>query len=73
MNLALGLGATFIGAALVISGYSDRPIGRLLFGYWDAPGSTNTAPKAAPPEPGNASTGGTHAPSTTADTFHHNR
>ena len=58
MTLALGLAATFLGAAFAISGYTNRPIGRLLFGYWDAPGSSATA---SAPAPGNALTGGVYA------------
>lgn len=65
MTLALGLAATFIGGALVIAGYTDRSLTRLLFGYWDAPGSSKTAPPGtAPTAPANALTGGVHAPST---------
>jgi hypothetical protein len=76
LTLALGLAATFIGAAFVIAGYSDRSLGRLLFGYWDAPGTSKTAAsgkttsapgaigKNIPGEnlPGNALNGGVHAP-----------
>lgn len=62
MTLALGLLSVLLGADLVISGITKRPVGRLVFGYWDAPGTDTTA---APP-PGNASTGGTYAPGSTA-------
>lgn len=65
MTLALGLAATFIGAAFVISGYSNRPLGRLLFGYWDAPGTSTSAPAAT--APGTALTGGVHAPGSVTD------
>lgn len=62
MTLALGLLAMIGGADLVISGITKRPLGRLLFGYWDVPGTDQSA---APPA-GNASTGGPYAPGATA-------
>jgi hypothetical protein len=68
MTLALGLLAMLFGADLVISGITKRPVGRLAFGYWDAPGgNTATATSAAP---GNAATGGVYAPQ--LDTQHGN-
>lgn len=61
MTLALGLGVTFVGAVFVLAGYTDRPIGRLLFGYWDAPGSKDSAAAATAPKAGTAATGGVYA------------
>lgn len=62
MTLALGLAVAFIGGAFLISGYSDRPIGRLLFGYWDAPGASAAVVPPGKAAPGNALSGGVHAP-----------
>lgn len=42
MTLALGLLALFFGTDLIISAVTKRPLGRLVFGYWDAPGSDTT-------------------------------
>jgi hypothetical protein len=63
MTLALGLLATFLGAALVIAETTDRPFTRLLLGNWDAPGSDKTAtPPTANKTPGNAMNGGAYKP-----------
>jgi hypothetical protein len=59
MTLALGLLAILGGTDLLISGITKRPLGRLVFGYWDAPGSTTAA---APPTGANAASGGVYAP-----------
>lgn len=62
MTLALGLAAVLVGADLIIAGYTKRPIGRLLLGYWDAPGASGLPTTPAPSAPGNAMTGGAYAP-----------
>lgn len=61
MQLAIGLIAVFAGVDLVLAGYTKRPFSRLLFGYWDKPGSSSSSGPATLP-PGNAATGGVHAP-----------
>jgi hypothetical protein len=61
VTLALGLAAVFVGSAMALAGYTKRPLGRLLFGYWDAPGSSSSATD-LPPAPANAASGGVHAP-----------
>lgn len=63
MQVAIALAAMFLGADMIIAGYTKRPISRLILGYWDAPG-TNT-PAVVPGStkaPGNAMTGGVYAP-----------
>jgi hypothetical protein len=67
MTLALGLAASFVGACMTLAGFTNRPLSRLLYGYWDAPGTTTPAGGTNPPgtsgtRGANASTGGTYAP-----------
>jgi hypothetical protein len=65
VQLALGLVSVFAGVAVAIAGYTKRPVSRLLFGYWDKPGTTvgPSAPAELPAAQGaNAATGGVHAP-----------
>lgn len=65
MTLALGLAATFIGVALVIAGYTGKPLPGLLFGHWDS-GGGDFGPGGGNFGGGDfgatADTGGTHAP-----------
>lgn len=62
MTLALGLGATFIGAAFTIAGYKGWALTPLLFGRWGE-GASSTPPNAkTAPTPGNASNGGVYKP-----------
>lgn len=64
MQASLGLVAIFVGAAMAIAGYTKRPLSRLLFGYWDKPGTEvdESHPAELPAARGaNAATGGVHA------------
>jgi len=64
LQASLGLVAVFVGVAMGIAGYTKRPLSRLLFGYWDKPGTQvdTSHPAELPPAPANAATGGVHAP-----------
>lgn len=62
MTLALGLLAVLLGADLVISGVTKRPLGRLVLGQWDSPGAQAAAATAtATKGGGNAASGGVYA------------
>ena len=65
MTLALGFAAMLIGADLILSGYTGKPIAALLLGKWD----TGTIQPPQTSAKGTANAGGVYAPGKPLSSF----